>query len=157
MSLCDSNQFSEASETYLIMQWLPSAHIVLITHCVDYTVWALGSIQWISSNIYKNFIKICLNSRVINPAGSILNFIAFEKMYRQVLVSLSQRNFQCILWRQSPTAPLSTYSRTTFRLKIVMIIRSVINNRAQTKWRRRMSSYFLVHHVPSHWWWAQIF
>lgn len=36
-----------------------------------------------------------------------------EKMYRQVLTSPSQRNFQCILWRSSPFAPLLTYSLNT--------------------------------------------
>lgn len=60
-------------------------------------------------NIQKKLVTILLNFRTYNIAFAS----DVEKMYRQIWVSSSDRDYQRILWRYEPSEPLKTYRLKT--------------------------------------------
>lgn len=71
--------------------------------------WSLNSLQMIGPTIQSDLVSILIRFRHYKyiVSGDI------EKMYRQIFVEPSQRQFQLVLWRDNPTDPVKTFKLNT--------------------------------------------
>lgn len=71
--------------------------------------YSINSLQSVGPTIQQDLVSILLRFRQHN----IVMCADIEKMYRQVLITPSQRHLQCILWRPSPYETLQAYHLNT--------------------------------------------